>query len=206
MHAQGWFEASLLPCLESWSSALASLSRILKMNRSAKRPMTSEPASWPLRRARRLPQCSSSRQRLLGRTIGIQGAGHLPADAPIDVAPYLRERLFRRSTAVLLTSATLGAQRDVASFATTLGAEGAQTGSVSSPFDFAHNMGGLHRHRRPAPSRHSGRWTSDFWQMPWPTALWPSAVVRWSSLPAMRTCGRWRPAIDRYMRRPAGNC
>lgn len=60
--------------------------------------------------------------------------------APLDVAPKLRELLFTRGTSVVVTSATLGAGRDPAPFAASLGADGARCERLDSPFDFERQM------------------------------------------------------------------
>jgi ATP-dependent DNA helicase DinG len=60
--------------------------------------------------------------------------------APLDVAPYLREQLFRRSTAVVLTSATLAIGGSMEPFQRRTGAENATTLIEESPFDFERNM------------------------------------------------------------------
>ncbi len=163
VHAQGWFEASLLPCLE----------RLVKRLGVIVQDTENESLGEEIHdlRARLVANCGGLEDCLnvaqadsvywVERS-GSKGQVISLRTAPIDVAPYLREGLFRRSTAVLLTSATLGARRDVASFATTLGAESAQTGSVSSPFDFAHNMAVYIATDAPAPSRHSGQLDIEF--------------------------------------------
>jgi ATP-dependent DNA helicase DinG len=60
--------------------------------------------------------------------------------APIDVAPLLRENLFRRDTACVLTSATLTAGDDIEPFAARVGAADARAAVEASPFDFERNM------------------------------------------------------------------
>lgn len=60
--------------------------------------------------------------------------------APLDVGPYLRENLFRRRTAVVLSSATLTVAGDIGPFQHRAGAEDARTGVEHSPFDFARHM------------------------------------------------------------------
>jgi len=69
------------------------------------------------------------------------GKGKVTAlrSAPLDVAPYLRERLFQRDTAVVLTSATLGSGDNMEGFAARTGGTGAILQSVDSPFDFERN-------------------------------------------------------------------
>lgn len=60
--------------------------------------------------------------------------------APIDVAPYLRESVFRRATSVVCTSATLAVAGEIGPFQQRAGADSARTRLVASPFDFEHNM------------------------------------------------------------------
>ncbi|MGD1032544.1 MAG: helicase C-terminal domain-containing protein [Opitutaceae bacterium] len=60
--------------------------------------------------------------------------------APIDVAPELRRRLFGCGVGVVCTSATLALAGEMAPFASRMGADGARTGLVHSPFDFERNM------------------------------------------------------------------
>ncbi|MCW5548341.1 MAG: ATP-dependent DNA helicase [Opitutaceae bacterium] len=60
--------------------------------------------------------------------------------APIDVAPELRRHLFGCGTGVLCTSATLAMGGEIAPFAARIGADGARTAVVHSPFDYANHM------------------------------------------------------------------
>lgn len=60
--------------------------------------------------------------------------------APIDVAPYLREELLRRSTSVTFTSATLAVAGQLEPFQRRIGAEEVKAEAVASPFDFEKNM------------------------------------------------------------------
>lgn len=74
------------------------------------------------------------------------------ACAPIDVAPILRERLFRQKCSVVLTSATLAtrtvrddeapekAETAFAHIISRLGCEGARALQLGSPFDYARQM------------------------------------------------------------------
>ena len=79
-----------------------------------------------------------------GRTISLDSA-------PLDVAPYLRERLFARQSAVVLTSATLGSGDDMEAFVTRTGGHGARKESVESPFDFSRQMRVYVAEGAPAP-------------------------------------------------------
>jgi len=60
--------------------------------------------------------------------------------APIDVAPYLREHLLQRQTAVVFTSATLAMGGEIEPFQRRVGAEGARSGVVASPFDYENHL------------------------------------------------------------------
>ncbi len=60
--------------------------------------------------------------------------------APIDVAPYLREELLERHTAVIFTSATLAMGGQILPFQQRIGATDARAVVVQSPFDFARHM------------------------------------------------------------------
>ncbi|HNX04197.1 MAG TPA: ATP-dependent DNA helicase [Opitutales bacterium] len=71
--------------------------------------------------------------------------------APLDVAPYLRERLFSRQTAVVLTSATLGSGDGMEAFVSRTGGHGARLESVDSPFDFSRQMRVYVAEGAPAP-------------------------------------------------------
>lgn len=60
--------------------------------------------------------------------------------APLDVAPYLRDNLFRRNTSVVLSSATLTVAGKIEPFQQRAGADDADTQVEHSPFDFERNM------------------------------------------------------------------
>lgn len=60
--------------------------------------------------------------------------------APIDVAPYLREHLFRRQTAVVCTSATLAVGGRIEPFQQRVGAPEARAVVVASPFDYERHL------------------------------------------------------------------
>lgn len=68
-------------------------------------------------------------------------------NAPLDVANWLRERLFARDTSLILTSATLAVAESSDStnqgfdhFASKVGGEGVPTKQVGSPFDYPNQM------------------------------------------------------------------
>ncbi|MFA5057916.1 MAG: helicase C-terminal domain-containing protein [Opitutaceae bacterium] len=60
--------------------------------------------------------------------------------APVDVAPYLREHLLRRKTAVVFTSATLAMGGRIEPYQQRIGAEDARAVVVASPFDYERNL------------------------------------------------------------------
>jgi ATP-dependent DNA helicase DinG len=60
--------------------------------------------------------------------------------APLDVAPFLRETLLQRHTAVVFTSATLAVGGQILPFQQRIGAAEVRTAVVQSPFDFARHM------------------------------------------------------------------
>ncbi len=60
--------------------------------------------------------------------------------APLDVAPYLRDNLFRRKTSVILSSATLTVGGKIEPFQKRAGADDARPQVEHSPFDFEKNM------------------------------------------------------------------
>jgi ATP-dependent DNA helicase DinG len=60
--------------------------------------------------------------------------------APIDVAPYLRESIFKRGVSVVCTSATLAVAGQIEPFQKRAGAEKTRARVVASPFDFENNM------------------------------------------------------------------
>jgi len=60
--------------------------------------------------------------------------------APVDVAPYLRRSLFHRQTSAVLTSATLSSGDGMEHFKTRIGADGQESQSEQSPFDYEKNL------------------------------------------------------------------
>jgi ATP-dependent DNA helicase DinG len=61
-------------------------------------------------------------------------------NAPIDIAPHIREALLQRGTSVVFTSATLAMGGQIEPFQQRIGAEEVRTAIVHSPFDFERNM------------------------------------------------------------------
>lgn len=77
--------------------------------------------------------------------------------APINVAPLLRNYLFRRKTSVTLTSATLAEGTSMDSFQSKVGAEGIYTEQVYSPFDYERNTRIYIATDAPSPTRAQAR-------------------------------------------------
>ena len=73
--------------------------------------------------------------------------------APVDLAPILRERLFRPGQTAILTSATLAVARDLRFFQRRLGAEEAEALKLDSPFDFERQMRVLIPRNMPEPTQ-----------------------------------------------------
>jgi ATP-dependent DNA helicase DinG len=82
--------------------------------------------------------------------------------APLDIAPALREHIFSRQTAAVLTSATLSNGRDLNSFQTKVGAEAAEAQIESSPFDYQKNTRLLIAQDAPPPQPGEGRLDLDY--------------------------------------------
>lgn len=77
--------------------------------------------------------------------------------APIDVAPFLRSTLFEKSTAVILTSATLAEGPGMESFKNRVGAHDVEAEQVLSPFDYDRQMRIYAASDAPEPAAGSGR-------------------------------------------------
>jgi ATP-dependent DNA helicase DinG len=60
--------------------------------------------------------------------------------APLDIAPYLKESLFKRNTSCLLTSATLQDAKGMSRFANRCGASEVPNEAVDSPFDYPNRV------------------------------------------------------------------
>jgi len=82
--------------------------------------------------------------------------------APLDVAPYLRQHLFSRQTAAILTSATLSDGKSIRTFQETVGANAAETQIEYSPFDYANNCKVYIASDSPAPEPGQGRLDLDY--------------------------------------------
>ncbi|MDE1171406.1 MAG: helicase C-terminal domain-containing protein [Verrucomicrobium sp.] len=73
--------------------------------------------------------------------------------APVDVAPLMRQLIFRPDQTAVLTSATLAVARDLQFFQKRLGAEDAAALKLDSPFDFERQMKVYVPRHMPEPAR-----------------------------------------------------
>ncbi|HKK17323.1 MAG TPA: ATP-dependent DNA helicase, partial [Opitutales bacterium] len=82
--------------------------------------------------------------------------------APLDVAPYLREAIFSRGTAAIMTSATLSDGRRLDAFQEKTGAEVADAKIVYSPFNYEANCRVYIATDAPQPEPGQGRLDLDY--------------------------------------------
>lgn len=82
--------------------------------------------------------------------------------APLDVAPYLREALFSRKTAAVLTSATLSDGSSMDPFREKIGGEAAETHIETSPFDYERNCRVYMATDAPTPESGKGQLDLDY--------------------------------------------
>ena len=82
--------------------------------------------------------------------------------APLDVAPYLREALFSRHTAAILTSATLSDGTSMDPFREKVGGEAAEAHIETSPFDYEKNCRVYVATDVPTPEPGKGRLDLDY--------------------------------------------
>lgn len=92
---------------------------------------------------------------------GRQGQIVTLRNAPLDVAPYLEESLFRRKTAVVMTSATLALGRNMENFQKQAGALAVPTAIEDSPFDFERNMRVYVARDVPLPTREQAQLSTE---------------------------------------------
>ena len=82
--------------------------------------------------------------------------------APLDVSPYLREALFSRHTAAILTSATLSDGTSMGPFREKVGGEAAETHIETSPFDYEKNCRVYVATDAPTPEPGNGQLNLDY--------------------------------------------
>jgi ATP-dependent DNA helicase DinG len=90
-----------------------------------------------------------------GKIITLRGA-------PLDVGPYLKQALFERQTAVVLTSATLSDGTSMDLFRRQTGADEARAEIRTSPFDYDNNCRIYLATDAPLPVRGQGRLDLDY--------------------------------------------
>ncbi|MGE9291968.1 MAG: ATP-dependent DNA helicase, partial [Puniceicoccales bacterium] len=83
--------------------------------------------------------------------------------APIDLAPVLRQILFRRQTSVALTSATLATSGGMDPFLARIGGDGQPHGAVTSPFDYERHCEILIASDCPASGGQTSASTLQYW-------------------------------------------
>lgn len=74
--------------------------------------------------------------------------------APIDIAPHLRQILFRERAVAIFTSATLSVGRGLDYFQSRIGGESADALQLDSPFDYARQMRVFIPRKMPSPRDH----------------------------------------------------
>ncbi len=99
--------------------------------------------------------------------------------APLDVAPELRETLFSRHTAAVLTSATLSDGQHIDNFQNKVGAEAAETQVEYSPFNYKDNCRIFIATDAPLPEPGAGRLDLDYLAN---TICWCSRRVKGGTL------------------------
>jgi ATP-dependent DNA helicase DinG len=91
--------------------------------------------------------------------------------APVEVAPYMRQLLFRPDQAVVMTSATLSVGQGLRYFQNRIGGEEALTCQVDSPFDYQRQMKVYIPRQMPEPVKKEAyeealaKWIKHFTQM-----------------------------------------
>ena len=159
LREEGWAEPTLGPPLRALIQHVGSI-----IDRIAE----DSPAHSELRdQKRRLESYATGINQCLGlaaedhvhwvERTGKQGRNVTLRNAPIDIAPHLRECLFQRETSVVLTSATLAPAGNMQTFQEQVGAEHVPATAVSSPFDFDRNMQVYLATDVPAPASGNGR-------------------------------------------------
>ena len=93
---------------------------------------------------------------------GQQGSTVTLRSAPMDVAPALREALFNRKTAAVLTSATLSDGKTIGDFQQRVGGESAEAEIEFSPFNYKENCRIFIATDAPTPDPGAGRLDLDY--------------------------------------------
>jgi len=121
--------------------------------------------------------------------------------APIDVAEYLRRRLFESDTSIIMTSATLAtnsrAQSGLNYFSKRVGCEGATMLQVGTPFDYERQMKLFVAKKMPDPRDHGYADALEHWIAHFVKETHGKAFVLFTSYKLMQELGeRMQPFFD----------
>jgi ATP-dependent DNA helicase DinG len=122
--------------------------------------------------------------------------------APVDVADFLRRRLFESDTSVIMTSATLAtnskAQNGLNYFANRVGAESAEKLQVGTPFDYERQMKLFVAKKMPDPREEGYRDALIHWIEHFVTKTHGKAFVLFTNFKLMQEIGEaMQPFFDR---------
>jgi len=122
--------------------------------------------------------------------------------APIDVAEYLRRRLFESDTSIIMTSATLATNTRVQSglnyFSKRVGCEGATMLQVGTPFDYERQMKLFVAKKMPDPRDHGYTDALEHWIGHFVKETHGKAFVLFTNYKLMQELGeRMQPFFDK---------
>ena len=122
--------------------------------------------------------------------------------APVDVADFLRRRLFESETSIILTSATLAtnskAQNGLSYFARRVGAESAEKLQVGTPFDYERQMKLFVAKKMPDPREAGYRDALIHWIEHFVTMTHGKAFVLFTNFKLMQEIGEaMQPFFDK---------
>jgi ATP-dependent DNA helicase DinG len=122
--------------------------------------------------------------------------------APVDVADFLRRRLFQSDTSVIMTSATLAtnskSQTGLSYFARRVGAESAEKLQVGTPFDYERQMKLFVAKKMPDPREAGYRDALIHWIEHFVTLTHGKAFVLFTNFKLMQEVGEaMQPFFDR---------
>src|SRR5580658_8725803 len=122
--------------------------------------------------------------------------------APVDVADFLRRRLFQSDTSVIMTSATLAtnskSQNGLSYFARRVGAESAEKLQVGTPFDYERQMKLFAVKKMPDPREDGYRDALIHWIEHFVTMTHGKAFVLFTNFKLMQEIGEaMQPFFDR---------
>ncbi len=158
LREEGWMEASLIPDLRSLRDKVATLADRIE-DEPARNEMLDQKERLNAYH-NGIQEClrlAGEEQVYWAERMGKRGRGAVLRSAPLDVAPFLRDNLFRRRTSVLLTSATLAEGPAMDSFVAKTGADDAEILITTSPFDYENNLRVFITTDAPAPTKEESR-------------------------------------------------